>query len=286
MCAIGVAQSLLVWNWHSKSICVTIYLRLSRIHVVFILDRTALSVPKLCDPLETPSKMHKAEWCANARPAKAQKTSSTQKMKTEDGEFASATGQCEIPVASDRPAAAAHASLSACQSAFQSLVSCRDAVSMRELLCDDLAEQLRNTRFALRRSQSLLREARRDFDQAAVAAQVDIIGTRASSSSGGDQSVQRSVHDFDALQLQQMSVMFANMVEVAREKAEIEKAHEFTSLECDYCHKVYTGSWNESRTEWRRTCCPRSKSHPMQFAPPTSHVLVTSDADAVCPSDL
>ena len=185
-------------------------------------------------------------------------------MKTEDGEFASATGQCEIPVASDRPAAAAHAHMSACQSAFWFLLSCRNDVSMLELLCDDLAEQLRNKQFALQLSQSLLREARRDFDQAAAAAQLDIAGTRASFF---DQSVQRSVHDFDAQQLQQMGFMFANMVEVAQEKAEIEQAHESSSLECDYCQKVCTGSWNESHTNWRRTCCTspkyhRSKSHP------------------------
>ena len=27
-------------------------------------------------------------------------------------------------------------------------------------------------------------------------------------------------------------------------------------LKCDYCDKVCRGSWNASRTEWRRTCCP------------------------------
>ena len=30
-------------------------------------------------------------------------------------------------------------------------------------------------------------------------------------------------------------------------------------LKCDYCDKVCRGSWNASRTEWRRTCCPPRK---------------------------
>ena len=30
-------------------------------------------------------------------------------------------------------------------------------------------------------------------------------------------------------------------------------------LKCAYCDKVCTRSWNASRTEWRRTCCPPRK---------------------------